>query len=81
MEKTFYENILTLQKSLCTLYINGTIESSNEVVRKVFSNGLDESLMLQDELYQSMKEDGFYTVENLNKTDIKKIETKLKGNE
>ena len=36
MEKCLYENILTLTKSLTTLYLNGTIESSNEDVRKVF---------------------------------------------
>ena len=57
MEKCLYENILTLTKSLTTLYLNGTIESSNEDVRKVFDNGLAENLKLHDELYQAMKED------------------------
>lgn len=81
MEKSLYENILTLQKSLCMLYINGVIESSNEKVRKEFLKGLDASLTLQDELYQTMSEDGFYTVENLTQDEICEVCTKLKGNE
>ena len=81
MEKMLYENILTLQKSLCTLYITALIESSNKDIRKEFEKGLEESLTMQDEIYQSMTEEGFYMVENLNKTDIKEVLDKLKGNE
>ena len=81
MEKHLYENLLTLTKSLCTLYITGTIESSNEHVRKVMGTGLDEMLELQDELYQSMKADGFYSVENLKESDICKVYKKLKESE
>lgn len=77
MEKCLYENILTLTKSLTTLYLNGTIESSNEDVRKVFDNGLAENLKLQDELYQAMKEDEFYTVQNEKESDVKKVFDKL----
>ena len=81
MEKSLYSNLLTLQKSLCMLYINGAIESSNEKVRKEFLKGLDESLVLQDEIYQTMTEEGFYNVENLEPTDIEKVCCTLKGNE
>ena len=79
MEKYFYENVLTLTKSLATLYLTGATESSNEGVRKVLINGLDEILVLQDEIYQSMSDDGYYNVENLNKTDISTVYDKLKG--
>ena len=81
MDKYYYENILTLTKSLCTLYISGTVESANEQVRKVMGTGLDEMLELQDELYQSMKDDGFYTVDNLKESDICKVYNKLKKSE
>lgn len=73
-----YENILTLTKSLVTLYINGTIESSNGKVRTCLLNGLDEMLMLQDQIYQTMKDDGMYQVENLKESDILKVYNKLK---
>ena len=77
MEKFLYENILSLQKSLCTLYLNGAIESSNDDVRKVMETGLALSLDLQDEIYQIMKDDGFYNVENLKESEIKKVCNKL----
>lgn len=81
MEKYFYENVLTLTKSLATLYLTGATECANESVRKVLINGLDEILILQDDIYQTMSEDGFYTVENLNKQDICMVYNKLKGDE
>lgn len=77
MEKYEYENLLTLTKSLVTLYLNATVESSNKDVRKCFEDGLSEVLVLQDEIYQTMMEDGFYTVENVKDTEIKKVWDKL----
>lgn len=77
MIKYEYENVLTLTKSLVTLYINGTVESSNEKVRTLLEDGLTEVLELQDEIYQMMKTDGFYTVEDLKESDIKKVYKKL----
>lgn len=76
-----YENVLTLTKSLATLYINGAIESSNGKVRNVLLNGLDEILMLQDEIYQTMKDDGMYSVDNLKESEILKVYNKLKKDE
>lgn len=73
-----YENILTLTKSLSTIYINGAIESSNGKVRTCLLNGLDEILMLQDQIYQTMKDDGMYQVDNLKESDILKVYNKLK---
>lgn len=79
--KVIYENILTLTKSLVTLYLNATVESSNEGVRNVFNNGLIETLEMQDEIYQNMKDDGMYTIENVSSSAIKKIYKKLTKDE
>lgn len=79
--KVVLENILTLTKSLVTLYLNATVESSNESVRNVFNNGLIETLEMQDELYQNMKNDGMYTVENISSSAIKKAMKKLTKDE
>lgn len=76
-----YENVLTLTKSLATLYLNGSIESSNGKVRTCLLNGLDETLMLQDQIYQTMKEDGMYQVENIKESEILKTYNKLKKDE
>lgn len=75
--KIIYENILTLTKSLVMLYVNGAIESSNEDVKKVMEKGLQDSMKFQDEIYQAMKEDGYYQVTNVKETEIKKLYDKL----
>lgn len=75
--KVILENILTLTKSLNTLYLNGTIEASNKEVRKLMEKGLQESLSMQEEIYQMMVNDGYYQVCNVNPTEIEKLYTKL----
>lgn len=75
--KVILENILTLTKSLVTLYLDATVESSNESVRNIFNNGLTQSLEMQDEIYQNMKNDGMYNVENVSSSCVKKVYKKL----
>ena len=54
--KYYMENILTLTKSLITISLNGTIESSNKNVRKVFDESLKTLLSLQEKLFDELKE-------------------------
>ena len=77
--KTYLENALTLTKSM--LYINATIESSNEETRAVFHNGLLVNLKMQDEIYQNMKDDKYYNPENIKTSEIKKTLKKLTKDE
>ncbi len=79
MDKYGLENVLTLTKSLITLYETGAVESSNKKVRDLMEQGLKECLDMQDTLYQAMKDDGMYTVENVAESAIKKVCTKLEG--
>ena len=37
--------------------------------------------MLQDEIYQTMKDDGMYSVDNLKESEILKVYNKLKKDE
>lgn len=75
--KVILENILTLTKSLNTLYLNGTIEASNKEVRKMMEKGLQDSLSMQEEIYQMMVDDGYYQVCNVKSTEIEKLYNKL----
>ncbi len=77
MNKYVMEDLLTLTKSLVTLYLNGTIESSNKDVRKFMESGLDETLKLQEMIYNAMVEDGFYTISNVKDSEITKLYDKL----
>lgn len=79
--KIYLENALTLTKSLSMLYINATIESSNEETRAVFYNGLLVNLEMQDDIYQNMKDDGYYNPENIKTSEIKKALKKLTKDE
>ena len=73
------ENILTLTKSLITISLNGTIESSNKNVRKVFDESLKTLLSLQEKLFDELKEKKIYKIENVNEKDIKKKYIQLKN--
>ncbi|MCX4364754.1 MAG: spore coat protein [Bacilli bacterium] len=77
MDKYTLENVLTLTKSLITLYENGTVESSNKKVRSLMENGLSDTLNMQDTLYQTMKDDGYYNVQNVKETEVLKLYDKL----
>ncbi len=79
--KIVLENILNLTKSLTSLYMYSTIESSNETSRSVFHQGLLDNLEMQDEIYQNMKDDDMYTIENVSSSAIKKIYKKLTKDE
>lgn len=77
--KYYMENILTLTKSLITISLNGTIESSNKNVRKVFDESLKTLLSLQEKLFDELKEKKIYKIENVNEKDIKKKYIQLKN--
>lgn len=77
--KYYMENILTLTKSLITISLNGTIESSNKNVRKVFDKSLKTLLSLQEKLFDELKEKKIYKIENVNEKDIKKKYIQLKN--
>ena len=77
--KYYMENILTLTKSLITISLNGTIESSNKHVRKVFDESLKTLLSLQEKLFDELKEKKIYKIENVNEKDIKKKYIQLKN--
>lgn len=79
MDKYTLENVLTLTKSLVTLYVNGAVESSNKKVRALMEDGLGDVLNMQDSIFQTMKADGFYNIADVKQTEIDKLLNKLKG--
>ena len=82
MESTvMLENCLCLTKSLAMLDINAVIESQNNKVKSYMTSILIIVLELQEQLYDFMAKKGYYKVENVKQTDIKKLIKKLKGNE
>lgn len=76
-EKIYLENILVLTKSLVNLYMYGTVESCNKNVRKLLEKKLNSTLDLQKNLFNYMQDAGFYKLDNVKESEIKKLLNKI----
>lgn len=72
-DKCIMESLLLTTKGVCDLYLHGAIESGTENVHKAFCSALDESLFLQDNLYQKMSAQGWYPTEQADPQRIQKV--------
>lgn len=79
-DKLLMENYLLILKSTTEVYVHGTLESSNENVRKVLKYGLDETLSNQALTYDIMTNYGWYDVTNINVSQIKQVLKKIESN-
>ena len=66
------KNLLILEKASCDLYMHGTLESSTKEMHNEFKKALDNSIEIQNELYNKMAEKGWYNPE---KAETEKIES------
>ena len=73
------ENYLLVLKSTVEVYVHGTLESSNNDVRKLLKKGLDETLEHQANTYDEMTKYGWYTIENIESESIEKVLNKLEN--
>ena len=70
-DKLIMENYLLVLKSTIEVYIHGTLESSNELVRDTLKLGLDETIKHQANTYNEMTKYGWYIINNIKKNIIK----------
>ena len=59
-DQTIMETILNTTKGVCDLYMHGAIESATPDVHQAFSAALNDSLCMQDQVYQKMSQKGWY---------------------
>lgn len=78
-DKLIMEQMLLILKSTTEVYVHGTLESFNEPVHEALKKGLDETLKLQDEVYNKMTECGWYQINNIDAKEIKKTLSKLEN--
>lgn len=76
-DKTLMQDILLLEKGVCDLYMHGTIESSTMSVNKTFKNALNDSLGIQDDIYQKMSAKGWYQTEQADQNKIDTLKQKF----
>ncbi len=76
-DRNLMENMLMLEKGVCDLYMHGAIESSTENVHKTFSDSLNDSLKLQDEIYKKMRAKGWYKTEQAKQSELDTLKQKF----
>ena len=64
------DNYLLLLKSTVEVFVHGTLESSNNDVRNLLKDSLNEILTSQANTYDLMTEYGFYNVNNVQVNEI-----------
>ena len=77
-DKNLMEVILLIEKGVCDLYMHGTIESSTDNVHQAFNTALNDSLCMQDTLYDKMAAKGWYPVEQAEQNKINAVKHKCK---
>lgn len=80
MDKLLFEQMLLILKSNVEVYVHGTLEASNPKVKKALKTALDETMNMQENLFNIMTDYNWYQVKNIKCTDIEKAYTKLKQN-
>lgn len=79
-DKDLMEKELLIIKGVCDLYLHGTIESSTAEVHTAFKEALNESLDIQNKIYNLMAEKGWYKTETVEQTKIEQAKQKYSAN-
>lgn len=78
-DKNIMENILLLEKGVCDLYMHGSIECGTENVNQAFRAALNQSLTMQDTIYDKMSAKGWYPTEQVEQNKINAVKQKFCG--
>ena len=78
--KLIFENYLLVLKSTVEVYVHGTLESSNEQVRMILKENLNETMTNQALTFNLMKDNNWYQIENITKNEITNTLNKLVNN-
>lgn len=78
-DKNLMQDMLLLEKGVCDLYMHGSIESSTQPIQQAFKAALNESLQMQDCIYQEMQAKGWYQTEQADQNQIDTLRRKFSG--
>ncbi len=76
-DKSLMEDIILLEKGGCDLYMHGAIESSTDNVHQAFNTALNDSLCMQDTIYDKMAAKGWYPTEQADQNKINSVKQKF----
>lgn len=75
-DRDLMEKELSIIKGACELYLHGAVESTTAEVHDAFKCALNESLNIQNKIYNMMNERGWYETENAEQPKINAVEQK-----
>lgn len=76
-DKDILEKQLLIIKGVCDLYMHGTLEATTKEVHDAFKCALDESLDIQNKIYNLMKDNGWYQTDTAEQTKIESTKQKF----
>lgn len=80
-DQVLMDNYLLILKSTVEVYVHGTLESSNKDIKDLLKLGLDETMDHQARTYNEMTKYGWYTINNVKASDVKKtLDKVMQGN-
>ena len=79
-DKQLMENELLVIKGVCDLYMHGTIEATTAEVHCAFKEALNETLNIQNKIYNLMAEKGWYKTEIADQTKLGTAKQKYSAN-
>ena len=79
-DQLLMDNYLLVLKSTVEVYVHGTLESSNQDIRELLKQELNNTLTHQANTYDEMTKYGWYQIKNIEKTTIKETLTKVSNN-
>ena len=79
-DQLLMDNYLLILKSTMEVYVHGTLESSNEDIRELLKEGLNNTQTNQANTYDKMTKYGWYNVKDIEQTTIKETLNKLSNN-
>lgn len=79
-DKDLMEKELLIIKGVCDLYLHGTIEASTAEVHSAFKDALNESLDIQNKIYNLMAEKGWYKTDIAEQAKIDAVKQKFTAN-
>ena len=76
-DQAIMQNLLLTAKGACDLYLHGAVESATPNVNQAFDAALNETLSIQDEIYQKMAAKGWYANEQAPQQQMQKDKQKF----
>lgn len=78
-DRVIMDNILSTTKSMCDLMMHGAIESSTSDVHSTFTQGFNDALCMQNEIYSKMAQKGWYPTQQAEQQKIDSAKQKFSG--